>query len=224
MITPLAENLWMLRYPLKALGADLRRNVSIIRLASGDLVIHSTGPFTAEDLTEISGLGRPAWLVDSMLRHDTFAKEGRTAFPNLPYLAPPGFSMQEECSTIPLLPAPIEWGEELLVLEVRGMPDFKEHLFFHPSSRTLIVADLAFNFGAHEPWWTELLLKAAVGSEHHPGMSKPFKAAVKDEGAFRDSMAQMLAWDFDRVVVGHGDVLETGGHGKLARMLAAAGF
>ncbi|CAN5575793.1 hypothetical protein BH09VER1_BH09VER1_31710 [soil metagenome] len=224
MITQLADNLWMLRYPLKALGADLRRNVTLIRLASGDIVIHSTGPFTAEDVDEISRLGRPAWLVDSMLRHDTFAREGRMAFPNLPYLAPSGFSLEAECSTTPLLPAPIEWGDELLVLEVLGMPEFKEYLFFHPTSRTLIVADLAFNFGSHEPWWTELLLHAAIGSEHHPGMSKPFKAAIVDEVAFRDSMRRMLAWNFDRVVVGHGDVIETGGHEKLTRMLAASGF
>lgn len=221
MLTPLADDLWLLRYPLKLLGADLRRNVTVIRLSSGDLIIHSTAPFSAEDVAAISALGRPSWLVDSMLHHDTFAEEGRRAFPGLPYLAPPGFAAPD---TEAILPVPIAWGEEVRALEIHGMPGFREHVFLHAASRTLIVADLAFNFDTHEPLWTELLLTAAVGSAHHPGISRPFKLAIRDEAAFRDSMDQLMAWDFDRVVVGHGDVIETGGREKIARMLANAGF
>src|SRR4051812_13144867 len=89
---PLAKNLWLLAYPLKMLGADLRRNVTLIRLHSGKLVIHSTAPFTPEDVAAIRALGEPGWLLDGILRHDTFAKEGRAAFPDIPYLAPEGFS------------------------------------------------------------------------------------------------------------------------------------
>jgi hypothetical protein len=37
-------------------------------------------------------------------------------------------------------------------------------------------------------------------------------------------MAAILAWDFDRVIVGHGDVIERGGKEKLRAALAAAGF
>jgi hypothetical protein len=40
----------------------------------------------------IRALGEPAWLADGTLRHDTFVKEGRAAFPGMPYLAPEGFS------------------------------------------------------------------------------------------------------------------------------------
>ena len=32
------------------------------------------------------------WLLDGILRNDPFAKEGRAAFPGIPYLAPEGFS------------------------------------------------------------------------------------------------------------------------------------
>jgi hypothetical protein len=36
--------------------------------------------------------------------------------------------------------------------------------------------------------------------------------AFRDKQAARRSVAAILEWDFDRVVVSHGQVLETGGH------------
>jgi hypothetical protein len=220
----LAENLWLLAYPLKMLGADLRRNVTLIRLRSGKLVIHSTAPFSPEDVAAIRKLGEPGWLLDGILRHDTFAKEGRLAFLGVPYLAPEGFSDLVGFATTPIVPAPTEWDGELLALEIQGAPEARDTALFHVPSRTLILTELVFNFGGDEPVWTELLLRAAVGGKHRPGMSRPVKAGVKDEAAFRSSLALILEWDFDRVIVGHGDVIEHGGKAKLRTALAAAGF
>lgn len=221
---PVTENLWLLAYPLKILGADLRRNVTVIRLRSGKLVIHSTAPFTPADVGAIRALGEPGWLLDGILRHDTFAKEGREAFPGIPYLAPEGFSEVVGFSTTPIVPAPVEWDGELLALEIQGAPVARDTALLHVPSRTLILTELVFNFGDHQPIWTELLLRVAVGGEHHPGMSRPFKAGVKDEAAFKSSLETILAWDFDRVIVGHGDVIETDGKAKLRAALDAAGF
>ncbi len=219
----LAENLWLLAYPLKMLGADLRRNVTLIRLRSGKMVIHSTAPFSPEDVSAIRALGEPGWLLDGILRHDTFAKEGRAAFPGLPYLAPEGFSEVVGFPTEPIVPAPVEWGGELLALEIQGAPEARDTALLHIPSRTLILTELVFNFG-DEPIWTELLLRVAVGGKHHPGMSRPVKAGVKDKAAFESSLAMILGWDFDRVIVGHGDVIELDGKAKLRTALEAAGF
>lgn len=224
MITRIAEHIWLLPYPLKKLGADLRRNVTLLRLSSGELVIHSTGPFSEEDVSAIHALGHPGWLVEGMLAHDTFAKEGRSAFPDIPYLAPPGFSEETGIATGSLDQPPAAWGSDLQVKKVEGVPAYQEYVFYHALSRTLIVCDLVFNFGDHEPLWTELLLRVAIGNEHGPGMSRPFKAAVKDEEAFKRSLDAIFAWDFDRVIVGHGDVIETDGKAKIRAALKAAGL
>ena len=224
MIHSIAPNLWTLRYPLPKLGADLRRIVTVIRLNSGQLVIHSTAPFTPQDISEIAALGSPDWIVDAMLHHDTFTREGREAFPNASYLAPPGFATEEEFPIGDLLPPPHAWGTELQVMEIEGVPTLRECVFLHPASRTLIVADLVFNFGPDEPVWTEIMLKLAVGGEHHPGMSRPFRSAIEDEAAFRNSIKAMFDWDFDRVIVAHGDTIESGGKAKISAMLEAAGL
>ena len=145
-----------------------------------------------------------------MLRHDTFAKQGREAFPEAAYLAPEGFSKRggvydRAC----FCPPPAEWGNES-----RGhqgwtaCPAMEEHAVSCTGpSRTLIVADLLFNFGPDAP-----VVDAAAdagwrsGKKHDPGMARSMRMSVKDDGALRRSLAAVkAAWDFDRIIVGHGE-------------------
>jgi len=221
---PITDDVWLLAFPLKVLGADLRRNVTVVRLLSGKLLIHSTAPFSPADVAVIRQLGEPGWLLDGVLRHDTFAHEGRNAFPGIPYLAPPGFTEQAGVETIPLVPCPDEWLGKLRALEIQGMPEMRDTVILHEPSGTLIITELLFNFGDDQPIWTELLLRAAIGGEHHPGMSRPFKHAVKDEAAFIASVRTILEWNFDRIIVGHGDVIERDGKARLRGALGHAGF
>lgn len=100
----------------------------------------------------------------------------------------------------------------------------RETAFLHVESHTLIVQDLAFNFHDHQPLWTELILRAAVGRAHAPGISRSFKLTMRDRGAFQRSVDEMLAWEFDRVIVAHGEHLETAGKAKLRAALQRAGF
>jgi hypothetical protein len=198
--------------------------VTVVRLRSGELIIHSTGLFTPGDVAAIIRLGRPGWILDVMLRHDTFAKHGHEAFSKIPFLAPEGFSEAVGFSTKPLIPAPAAWADELEVLQLEGIPSMREHIAFHRPSRTLIVADLLFNFGPEAPIWTRFLVLCAVGSKHHPGMSRPFRMAIKNKAAFQRSLESLTKWDFDRIIVGHGEMVETGGKRQLAEALKEAGF
>ena len=206
------------------LGADLRRNVTLIRLRSGKMMIHSTARFTPDDVAPIRALGEPGWLLDGILRHDTFAKEGREAFPGIPSLAPGGFSEVVGFATTPFVPAPVEWDGELKAMEIQGAPEARDTALLHIPSRTIILTELVFNFGPDESVWTKLLLHIAVGADHNPGMPRPMKSGIKNKSAFRKSLAEILSWDFDRVIVGHGDVMERDGNAKLHTVLAAAGF
>ena len=220
---PLADNLWLLHYPLRLLGADLHRNVAVLRLASGDLVIHSTGPFTPADVGAINTLGRPRWVMDTMLRHDTFARNGREAFPDAAFLAPEGFAGRVGFPTLPLVNQ-AGWGNEVEILRLQGVPSMEEHVVLHRSTRTLIVADLIFNFGPECTAWTHLLLSAAVGKKHDPGMARSIRWTARDRDALRASLARMMAWDFDRLIVGHGAVIETEAKAQVAAALARAGY
>ncbi|TDU81795.1 hypothetical protein EI77_01105 [Prosthecobacter fusiformis] len=219
----IAENLWLLQYPLSVLGTQHGRNVTVIRLRSGKTILHSMAPFPPADVGAIQALGKLGWLVEAMLLHDTYAKEGRAAFPGVPFLGPPGFSEVVKFPTQPLLPAPAEWSGEVEVFSVDGAPKLKEHLFLHVPSRTLIVADIVFNFDPNEHGWDRFFHRYIAGFKRYPGMSRIFKLCISDQEAFRASMAKVLASDFDRIIVGHGEVIESGGKALLKRALEDAG-
>lgn len=223
-LNSVAPDLWTLSFPLRMLGVDLQRNVTVLRLPSEKLIIHSTAPFSHDDVASIQHLGEPGWIIDTLLRHDTFSEQGTKAFPGIPYLVPDGF-VAEGVSTAPLLPPPVEWNGEVDVLLVGGAPSFGEVVMLHRPSRTLIVADLLFNFPGKHGIVMELFLKVgAVGGKHDPGVTRPFKRAIEDEAAFTESIHRILEWDFDRVIVGHGEMIRSGGKEKLRSALRHAGI
>ena len=211
----LADNLWVMRFPLRLMGAEIGRTVTIIRLRSGELVIHSTAPFTVADADAITRLGPPRWLLDATLFHDTCARVGRVMFPSSVYLAPDGFPVPCETLSVP----PQAWCEELEVLELGGMPSVREHVFFHRASGTLIVADLVFNFGADMTPWTRFVFRWGAGIREYPGVGRLFRMSIRDRAAFNQSVSEMMQWDFDRLIVGHGEVIGSGAKAKLAAVL-----
>jgi hypothetical protein len=213
-----APNLWIKHYPFSMLGGRQGRVVTIIRLASGKLIIHSTAPFTPQDVGEIETLGTPIWLVDVMNHHDTFARSGRGAFPRCLYLAPNGLSVAG-VDPQPLLPIPSEWEPELRVLLIDGMPAAQEHVFLHIASRTLIVADLVFNFEP-APGWTGFFRRALMGVRESPDCARLYPLLVRDRAAYDQSIRELFSWNFDRIIVGHHQPVETNGRELLRQALA----
>ncbi|WP_147263274.1 hypothetical protein [Roseimicrobium gellanilyticum] len=219
-----AENLWVARYPMKLLGANLGRTVTIIRIG-GQVVIHSTAPFSAADAAAIRELGTPAWMVEGATIHDTYTVQGRAVFPEADMYLPPGFpDTGGGVAPKPLTQPPAEWHGLLEVLPIAGMPGLNEYVFLHVPSRTLIVADLVFNVPTTAGAWVRLLLKLASGLQGGPGVSRIFLKEVKDEAAFKQSLTKMMQWDFERVIVGHGDIIERGGKETLARLFREKGL
>lgn len=220
----LAPGLLTSKYPLTILGTNHGRTVTVIRLSSGKVIVHSMAPFTSEDLAEIRDIGQVAWLVEAMLLHDTYAAEGPKHFPGIPFLGPPGFGGVVGFPVEGLLPAPGEWEDEIRVLRLRGAPKLEEHLFLHIPSRTLIVADLVFNFRQDEQGWNRFFHRHVAGFRRYPGTSRIFRLFVSDKTAFRQSLTELMAWDFDRIIPGHGEVIESGGKEALRLAMEDAGF
>jgi hypothetical protein len=216
----LAGNIWLLSYPLKTLGVDIRRNVTVIRLESGRLVIHSTAAFSQEDIAAIRELGEPGWLVEGMIDHDTFSKEGRAAFPGIPFLAPPGFSERVDFEVGDLNSPPAEWLPELEVIPIEGAPKMAESVLFHRPSGTLVVCDLLFNFPEVDSMWSKVLLTMVLGTDPAPGFSKRVKMAIKDDAAFAASLEKVKALPVQRVVPGHGVVLEQDAKARMRKLFS----
>jgi hypothetical protein len=205
----LADDVVVMSLPLRFFGIDFGRNVTLLRLSDGRVVIHSTAPFTQKDVAAIRAFGEPAWLVDATLLHDTFAKEGSAALPGVPYLAPSGFKKVSGVATQPLDPPPSDWAGEIEVLRIEGTRK-NEHVFFHRQSRTLVVADLFFSFPAETRGWARFFARRIMGLPPSLfGVSRFFRMLINDKDAFERSIRRMLEWDFERVVVAHHQPLAT---------------
>lgn len=216
----IADQLWIARFPLRLAGCEIGRTVSVIRLATGELVVHSTAPFEPAHVGAIETLGRPRWLVEATLLHDTYAAQGRRTFPSLPYLAPPGFP--DSLESTPLDPAPAAWGDELEVYPLAGMPKVREHLLFHRPSGSLIVADLFFNLVPGT--WERLFFRTVAGIREFPAMSRLFRLMIRDRAAFRRSLEPVRDLPIERIIVAHGEPVLVDARAALERVLTRHGF
>jgi hypothetical protein len=220
----IAQDIAVLQYPLRAFGIDFRRCVTLLRLADGRVVIHSSAPFTAKDVAAIRRFGVPSWLVEATLMHDTFARPVSAVFPELPYLAPDGFARFSGVPTLPLHPAPPDWAGEIEVLKVDGLRKINEHAFFHLASRTLVLADLLFHFPADSRGWPQFFARHIMRLPRLSGISAFFRLMIRDRAAFALSMKKMLDWDFEQIVVGHSEPIQNDAKRIFAQALRDRGL
>jgi hypothetical protein len=220
----IAPGVAIMQYPLRAFGIDFRRYVTLLRLTDGRLVIHSTAPFTAEDVEAIRRFGEPSWLVEATLMHDSFARQASAAFPHIPYLAPAGFAKLSGVPTLPLSPPPPDWAGEIEVRKVDGLRKINEHVFFHLGSHTLVLADLLFHFPADSRGWCRFFAQRIMRLPRLSGISAFFRLMIRDQKAFALSLEKMAQWDFEQIVVGHGEPIQNDAKPIFSRVLRDRGL
>ncbi len=160
--------------------------------------------------------------MDATLLHDTFAKKGRAALTDLPYLAPSGFAEVAGVTTQSLDPPPSAWAGEIDFLKIDGTRK-NEHAFFHRRSRTLVVADLFFSFPPGTRGWPGFFARHIMRLPPQLfGVSAFFRFMIKDKEAVRRSVRALLKWDFERIVVAHYEPLETAAKPAVERALREA--
>ena len=90
---------------------------------------------------------------------------------------------------------------------VDGCPSMNEWVLLHRPSGTLIVCDLIFNIHAVKRWSASLIFRM-VGAWKRCAQSRMWRFFVKDRAAAAASLKAIMAWDFERIVLAHGDVIE----------------
>jgi hypothetical protein len=91
-----------------------------------------------------------------------------------------------------------------------GMPKVNETVFLHPASKTLIAADMAFNHDGNVDFATGLVLRLA-GCHSGFNVSRFYKLFIGDRKSMRHSVDEVLDWDFERIVLGHGHIVQKDG-------------
>ncbi|HUO04745.1 MAG TPA: DUF4336 domain-containing protein [Candidatus Binataceae bacterium] len=228
----LASNLWVVDQPDFDPGAGrLGTRMTIVRLPNGGLFLHSPTKLDDETKTALTALGEVRDVVAPSRAHHLFVGDYAKAFPGAKLHAAPGIAGEindirawlgarrdlKFDSILSDEPHP-DWAGAIDQHFFRGASFLNEIVFFHPSSRTVMFTDLVFNIPADYEaanWFLKLR-----GTPGHFGPDAFIRLLIRDRAAAAKSVERTLRWDFDRVIVTHGDILESGGHAKIAEAFA----
>jgi hypothetical protein len=219
MLRALAPDLWVAERPLRFLGTPLGTRMTVVRLPSNKLWIHSPVKRDPELAERIPALGVPAFLVAPNRFHHLFVREWQAAHPEAALFVAPGLpAKRKDLSIMAVLTreTPPAWSEALDQVLFEGFPLLNEVVFFHRPTRTLVASDLAFNVGPTSPLSTRVAFRLA-GAYGRLSTTVFERVLIRDRAACRRSLERILAWPIERVIVAHGEVLERGGRAALAQ-------
>lgn len=213
----LDHRLWVVDFPDHCMaGLQLGARSTLLETEQG-LWVHSPGPLG----DHLNDLPAPFALIAPNSMHYLYLAENSQRFPQAQAWAPP-----ELLSKVPGLPAKVLDGPQTPEVEgfpLSGLGELGEWVFFHRASRTLIVTDLVFHFLECPHFWTRLAMRCN-GAYGRLTPSRLFRALfIKSRQDLRLSLQKVLEWDFDRLVLAHGEVLEHGGKDALRRAFAWLG-
>jgi hypothetical protein len=217
-LRPLAPDLWVAERPQRFYGLEVGTRMTVVRLADGAVWLHSPVALDPRLCAELDAIGRVRFVVAPNRVHHLYAGWVVDSYPEARLWVGPGVERKRpDLVYVAVLgdEAPAEWRGQVDQVFFRGRPYENEVVFFHRASRTLILCDLAFNFGPRAARSTRWLMRL-IRSYGHFGPSKLDPFLIKDRAAARASLERILAWDFDRIVIAHGEVLEHGGHAALS--------
>jgi glyoxylase-like metal-dependent hydrolase (beta-lactamase superfamily II) len=186
--------------------------MTVIRLGNGQLILHSPIPLSRDLRAELDALGPVAFVVVPEA-HGRFAGPASQAYPAAQLLAAPDAPRRRRSLPFQASLAdepPSEWDgqvESLLLLGFR----LHEVLVFHRPSRTLILTDLCFNIHRSSSRVARMFFKAN-GMWQRFGPSRIIRrVGVSDRALLENSLERVFQWDFERIVPGHGDVIDHAG-------------
>jgi hypothetical protein len=221
----LDEELWIATRPLPLWVGDVGTRMTVMRVGGGDLLLHSPVSLEPGLRAALERIGRVRWVIGPSLVHHLFLADYAKAYPSAELWGAPGLAAKRPDLRFTRVldgASPPEWDGRVRYALFAGAPRINEVVFLHRPTRTLVLTDLAFNVqpGAKN---RAKVFHWLVGAGGRFGPHRIVRSLIRDRDAARRSLAELLAWDFERIIVTHGDVLECGGREALRAGFAFLG-
>jgi hypothetical protein len=204
--------IWLEEYPIRYMGIRVNARMTVIRLAGGGVIVHSPSPFDGALAQRVAELGPIEGIIAPGSFHHLHVSSWQEAFPGArTYACPgvdkraPGLRFDDQLTD----EAPPLWAGELSQVLVQGVTYIREVIFFHRASKTLIVTDVIENIGDDTPG-TNWVLRAwfvLFRMWNRPAPAPEYRFTWRDRAAARKCFERVLAWNFERVVLAHGDLI-----------------
>lgn len=198
--------------------------MTIVRCDNSDLILIS--PIAKDDnlIEEIDKLGQVKWIVAPNLYHHLYLSEFQENYPDAQLLAVPGLEKKRPDLAIAKILDPDEsivanalesiFLAGFKVFDLTGVSLLNEFIFFHSKSQSLILTDAAFAFDETFPLPTRLAARFLRSYQQlSPSLLEKF--ATKEKDKVKVSIQKILNWDFKRVIVAHGNIIENEAKQKL---------
>ncbi|MEO8843757.1 MAG: DUF4336 domain-containing protein [Kofleriaceae bacterium] len=216
------DTLWLREYVVRLAAARFNARMTVIRLRSGELLLHSPCAFDDSLAADVASLGRVAAIIAPGNLHWLHVRSCKQAFPDAATYACPGVEKRAKGLTFDFVlgdDAPALWADELSHVVLQGTRIMREVAFFHHATRTLILVDLVENFTpatSGTNWFLRTAFRA-LGMWNRPSPAPEYRFAWGDKALVREGLERILAWDFERVILSHGDIIERDAKQVLAR-------
>lgn len=224
MLREIDEEIWVAEQPLRYLGLSVGTRMTAVRLANRELAIISPIQASNAIVSQLSQLGTVKHVIAPNLYHYLFAANFKSLYPQATFWAAPGLEVKK-----PELPidqiirsdANDLWSgiecvffDGFRTLGLNGFESLGECVFFHAVSRTLILTDTAFHFDESFPILTQSVFRMLGGYKSlSPSLLE--RVATTEKEKVRKSVERVLGWDFERVIMAHGSIIEQNGKEKL---------
>lgn len=214
MLKAITEQIWTVDQDLKLLGAHLGTRMMVVRLSHQSLLLYSPVRINEALAQELQTLGTVKYLVGPNPFHHLYLGSAQRAFPQartwlVPSLAKKRKDLAEQPQSEVLQdPGQTPWQAELPGLLIKGSDSFEELVLYDPRSKTLLSTDLILNYTPHYRRYSlfEKGFFRLLGVYNHKGPSLIQKVMFKKSA--RHQLEQLLGWDFERILVTHGENIE----------------
>jgi len=220
------EHIWIVDGSLISFkGIPFPTRMTVIRLESGDLFIHSPIELNNKLQNQIDQLGTVKHLISPNKIHYWWVDQWTKAYPDAIKWASPGSqeaAAQQGWHFDRDLTDTTDkaWSNNIDQLIVRGSRLLEEVVFFHKSSRTLILADLIENFESKKVQSRFLQMMMKLAGNLDPDGKLPIDLRLGYFGrhaALRGSVKTMLSWHPERIILAHGRWYASNGTAELKR-------
>lgn len=211
MLTKIDKDLWYDEFDLfMSGGIHFRGRMTVVRLKTGEILLHSPIPLDDKLAAEIEALGEVKYLVAPCGFHHLHLPAAIERYPDAKVYGAQGLDeKRKDISFDAMLTSevPTELEDDFAMAMVDGSPQMNEVVFFHKPTQTLIVTDLVFNIHEVANFRSKFLFWF-MGAWKKPAQSRLWRMLTKDRQAAGSSVHKILQMDFTRVVMAHGRILE----------------
>lgn len=207
-LQPLADVVWHVSVPHTFVGLHVGTRMTVVKLSSGGLLLHSPIPVDDALAAELAGLGEVKHIVCPNLFHHVFAAQVKARYPQALLHGPAKLAKKRKDLSFDAMlsetPHP-DWGSDFELVFIEGSM-LNETVFFHCASRTLIAADLIENFHQCDHGFTRWYLKMG-GLWQKPGWHPILRLVYLNRRKARASITRILEWPFEKLSLAHGEVI-----------------